>query len=187
MTIKGNGKDRAAIIGVLAVLLILEAFLCVEMDVFNFKKDAGAKIIYIGVILFACAFLVYKDYSLFRVFVMDERGCTVKYLWLKKFYSWDELTMKQYVILWESLPSSSFQVRQLTGAVFSKKKRRFKKTVLRKHYDLPFFICVSFKVKMKKGKDTYIDFPDEYPVDEEEFRARMKEWGVELEPIKNMN
>jgi len=127
-----------------------------------------------------------------RTFVMDENGCTVKFLWLKKTYTWRDMKTKQYVTYDACLESNS-PCNQ--AAEFSIKQVRIPKSMKAHTYCWLFhpfsFVFVyfpprkdyyadrSFSARLDRSRCSII-----YEADEEEFRSKMNVWGVEMEEVK---
>ena len=117
-----------------------------------------------------------------RTIIMNSSGCTVKFLFFKKFYQWEKLGTK--VILDYS---TRFRIGRgniyKKGCIFSPKKnlrisKRFEPLECAIFYINPAkFFVVNFRTPQKVGKFNDAEF---YEVDEAEFLAKMEEWGVEL-------
>ena len=117
-----------------------------------------------------------------RTLIMDEEGCTVKILFIKKKYHWDELKVKRiekymHKYGYKSLPYNGC-------AVFSKRKIRKPKRMHPADYSMLvhpfsfFYVCFHSDKPLQKWVSYY---PPDYEVDEDEFRELMKKWNVELE------
>ncbi|MDO4337444.1 MAG: hypothetical protein Q4C91_05055 [Eubacteriales bacterium] len=121
-----------------------------------------------------------------RTLIMDERGCTVCFLWLKKEYRWEELKVKRIEDYSKCMGSKGPHYKG--GAVFSLRDNIHRPAW--KHLGdylalhpikvlTSFFVYFEMKpgVKKKEGDTGY----GYYEVDEKVFRENMKKWGVELE------
>ena len=118
-----------------------------------------------------------------RRIIMDEQGCTVCLGKLQKTYTWTELKTKR--IEKHYLPSMMkgyYHCPYRDEAIFAPHKihkPRFIRGNLYSSLLHPFScIYVHFSVGEKWTTGRY------YEVDEQEFRAKMKQWGVELEERK---
>lgn len=115
-----------------------------------------------------------------RTFIMDEDGCTVHFGKYRKKYTWNELTTKR--IEKHNLPSmlaGRFSCPYLDEAIFSPYKIHKPKVIRVGLYSIfhPFScIFVNFSLgneDWQRGRY--------YEVEENIFREKMKEWGVELD------
>lgn len=146
----------------------------------------------IGVMLFTGLFFFRLCVCYGRTLIMDEMGCTIRFLKIEKKYQWDELKIKR-------IEDFNFDSeRYESGVVFFKHPIRKPTWYGAMNYCFwvhPFsFFFVYFKKPPKalpEGKrygkimDSHLTWePTEtfsvYAVDEEEFLTQMKEWGVEL-------
>lgn len=117
-----------------------------------------------------------------RTYIMDENGCLIKFLWIRKFYRWDEFKIKRY----ENYSGTFSDGNSYYGAaVFSPHKVRRPKFLQFEGYigafRLRVFSCVfvQFKRPIKLEKLKY-QYPDAYVVDEHIFKQKMDEWGIEI-------
>lgn len=174
MIIKPNIEKIVDII-VLFIVYVLLVIATVDLEISLLVSVFGIWGIYL---LFVLRFWLESC----RTLIMDEEGCTVKFLFIKKKYRWDELKVKRiekymHRYGYKSLPYNG-------SAVFSKKKIRKPKRMDPADYSMlvhPFsFFYVRFHSEKPLQKWTVYASPD-YEVDEDEFRELMKKWNVELE------
>ncbi len=135
-------------------------------------------------LLFVCCFAI-QTVAWHRTFILNETGCTVCFLWYKRQYRWDELEMKQYVTYGEAITRFGAHSIAVRGVEFSPKRRKISRRRDGCNYSLRHpltFIPISF---LKNGMS--LEECDKermrycYPMDEELFRSKMKEWHVEPE------
>ncbi|MDO4337448.1 MAG: hypothetical protein Q4C91_05075 [Eubacteriales bacterium] len=135
-----------------------------------------------------CIFLIINDWIIVgRTLIMDERGCTVCFLWLKKEYRWEELKVKR-IEDYRKCRGRRGQPPYKGGAVFSRRDnihRPARKDLVNYLLFHPIIVITTFFVYFelepevkKKGGFTGAGI---YEVDEKVFRENMKKWGVELE------
>ncbi len=121
-----------------------------------------------------------------RTLIMDEEGCTIKFLWFTHKYKWTELETKRIEDYTNAL---RYMEPYGKGVIFYKKRVRKPKWILPSHYNIfihPFsFFFVYFDphidsriIKKKRAKQAL------YCVEESEFLKQMAEWGVELEDTR---
>ena len=115
-----------------------------------------------------------------RTFILTKDGCTVKFFCFQRFYEWSDMNLKQIEYY-----SHSYGHRNpyVSGAVFCVKK--YKRPLHMKPFDYsnlvhPFcYIVIHFDpdphTQYKKWDWRY---PNQYVVDESEFRNKMSEWNV---------
>ena len=129
----------------------------------------------VAIIALRCCFV------LGRTLIIDENGCTVKFLCFKKRYRWKELKtirIEDYRDCHED--GTPYQ----KGIIFSKHERVhrhkwFKPLERSIVWGNPFrFFFVYFK-PTEERKNRF-PFPKVYEVDEEEFIALLSEWGVQF-------
>ena len=136
-----------------------------------------------GMILLGISFLylIPECIASCRTFIFNDQGCTVSFLWYKKMYTWDELKMKQYVTYNNCYESYSLVTE---AAEFSPKKVRIPKWMQAYTFSIfhPLsFVFVYFPPDPRPKDETR--YTIEYEADKEEFRAKLKEWGVEMEEV----
>ena len=166
----------------------------------------------VGFLLFLLLFFLHSDFSIWlvigyvivclisnvpyiiastRTIVMDETGYTVCWGHYKKYYCWDELELKQYVhykgVYLQAFPTNCFH-----AAEFFPKQVRIPKRMNGHLYSVLFhpfsFVFVCFPPSKTWHTDKPVSYHKEYPipyeVDEEFFRAKLNEWGVEMVETK---
>lgn len=120
-----------------------------------------------------------------RVLVFDENGCTVKFLWFSRSYTWEELNTKHIVDMKNLL---GYRQPYSAGAIFSTKDVRIPKLLMPAYYCAyvhPFeFFFVYFDPKLPCEKWDTPPFRV-YVVDENDFLSHMENWGVELHRAGN--
>ncbi len=124
-----------------------------------------------------------------RKFVFDSDGVTVQFLWIKKQYRWDELQLKQYVT-YGGIKAYASVIPKVKAVEFYTKKVTIPKMDAHSYSMLfhPFaFIFVYFPPFKTWRQDTSWNERGRtriiYEADEEEFLAKLNEWGVELETV----
>lgn len=115
-----------------------------------------------------------------RTIIMRKEGCTVAFLGYRWYYRWDELQMKRFAD-YDGAIGYGFPFKG--GAEFSPKVLRKPKWLNPLEYCQwahPisfFFVCFRPEVPVSKDSTCWAR-SDIYVVDEMEFRAKLKEWGV---------
>lgn len=113
----------------------------------------------------------------------DQNGCTVNFLFYKKTYCWSELKIKSIekhnMVFGFDVPS------ELTCIIFSKKKYFKPKFISPATYCelVPFcfdFIYLNLIPQNYDAEKLPTNY-SVYPVDEQLFYSKMKEWNIELE------
>ncbi len=166
-------------------MLIMSVFLLIAIIMISVR----GKSIYFGLLTLAVLvpFLLPWYISSGRTFLFSREGITIQWLWLKKHYDWDELQHKQYV-RYSGIKGSALRSPCVSVAEFYKKRVFISKidahTYSWRHH--PFaFVFVSFPPskswrinisKLEQERNPII-----YEANEEEFRAKLLEWGVEME------
>lgn len=119
----------------------------------------------------------------FRTIEFDENGCTVKFLFLKKKYTWAKLKIKRlekYEIQYP-IPDNS-QNKGTRVAVFSPHKFLKPKSLLPvAYFFIPFINPYTYIFINLTGNDNNPVPKGYYEYDENEFMQKMKEWNVEFE------
>ena len=115
-----------------------------------------------------------------RTLTMDQQGITVSVFLHKKSYSWSELKTKRYA---EFENAYGYRDFHSSGAEFSLNMVHRPKWLKPQAYCSlahPISFCfVYFRPKLPKGKHPY--YRAIYAVDEAEFRAKLDEWGVQMD------
>lgn len=184
MTIKPH-KDQF-VLGIVMWFLTLSPYLILFL-VFHDTPPQPSQ--YTGLILLtvpAHIFLIclaFRNWiEVSRIIEMDEKGCTVKRIGIKKRYSWDELQTKcvEY-----------HEFRLLSGFPAYHKVVIFSK---RKNFHTPedFHINLYSSFCLNPFKFFYVGFlpepnPRKNEVNENLFMEKMNEWGIELQEYKNGN
>lgn len=123
--------------------------------------------------------------SIGRTFVMDHKGCTVKFLWYRKEYRWEDLKVKRYVYS-EYCLKYGRQVYKYSAEFSTKNIQRPKWMHPGKYCELTnplSFIYVNFRPISQSDKKAAQYYPFFYPVDGLEFKQKMMEWGVKMDNI----
>ena len=129
-------------------------------------------------ILQLCCIRAFYVYG--KTIIMDECGCTVKFLFFKKRYSWDELKTKCIESYDQRLMGRNDPYKK--GVVFSSRKNFHTPSLIAiQHYLLtclnPFhFFVVLFAPPIQK----FTTGTGVYEVDEKEFMEKMLQWGIVL-------
>ena len=119
--------------------------------------------------------------SIGRTLIMNEEGCTVKFFWYSRTYSWSELETKQIEDY-----THSYGGRQpyKAGAIFYHKQTKKPSWLPPDGWSVflhPFsFVFVLFNPHVEYKAAVAYPYPDAYLVEETEFRKKMAEWNVEL-------
>lgn len=165
MTVK---NDRFSTV-ILGILLLFATLLFISFDIL------------FGVCFSVLLCVLYIRYAMVfsKKLIIDESGCTVCFLFYKKQYRWDALTVRR-VEKYSKL--SGVNLRSRGGVIFS--ARQIKKPSWMNPAVYSFFVhplstfFLLFEYKRTKGT-AYIPFV--YEVDETEFRQKMREWNVTLQ------
>lgn len=117
--------------------------------------------------------------SIGRTFILDETGCTVCFGKYFKKYTWDQLKTKVIVNYYiPSMYSNSLYPPYVTEIFFVPYKMRKPKMIRAGLYRVfhPWRCIFMYFIPKEDG-----DYPGRYyEVDEQEFRTKMAQWGVEL-------
>jgi len=127
----------------------------------------------------------------FRTIIMDETGYTVKWWVFKKHYQWEDLKLKQYVH-YKGVPFEAMHTNCFHAAEFFTKQVRIPKIMNGHLYSTLFhpfsFVFVCFPPSKTWHTDKPLWYHKQYPIpyeaDEELFRAKLQEWGVEMAEVK---
>ena len=118
-----------------------------------------------------------------RVFEIDEKGCTVRFFCISKFYKWDELTVKSYLNLTQIPINGS---SNYGSVIFSPHHIRRPNWMQLVPYCVfihlfPFsFIFINFKKeRIYYEKWTYVH-PDIYVFDEYLFEENLRAWNITI-------
>ena len=146
-----------------------------------------AWIVILGLMIVLFALYIPSLIAFTRTIVMDETGCTVRWLWFEKTFRWDELQLRQYVEYGVAL--GMFRRPAHRGAEFYHKNVKIPRGLHAQAFSAFFhpyqFVFVQFTTSAYYKtalKDTSYT-PYAYAMDEEEFRARLQEWGVEMNQV----
>lgn len=114
-----------------------------------------------------------------KTIIMSKEGCSIVFLWYRRYYRWDELQMKQFASYADAF---GFRSPFLGGAEFSPKALRKPKWLNALEYCQWVHPISFFFVYFRPDIIPLMCEPksDIYVVDEMEFRAKLKEWGVSL-------
>lgn len=133
-------------------------------------------------VIVTIGYLILYIIFLGRTFILDEEGCTVCFFRYRKKYRWDELEVKRI----QNYLYSFGQLAPHTGCVVLSPLsscRSVKTDPMNYGLRHPLtFIFLQFRKEVTlKEKIDYYPGARVYPVDEAEFREKMKLWNVELE------
>ena len=112
---------------------------------------------------------------------IDEKGCYVQFLWYRKQYAWEELTVKR--VERYSLLSGGHRINHKSGCVFSAHPIHKPKWMNPVAY---CFCCRPMSVffvlfEYEREKDFFQTFPYIYEVSETEFREKIQQWNIQLQ------
>ena len=139
----------------------------------------------VPIVIFS-VYIILLEFATARTLVFSKEGCLVRWLFFKRFYRWEELQFKRYIDLHEvrrlSSTRGSAQLPYLGGAECSVKKIKRSKTdspsyYAALHWTLSYFYVYFITTECPDEKGLAY----EYLVDETEFRAKLAEWGVEMD------
>lgn len=137
--------------------------------------ELGSGILSLSIIAFAIHEWILYD----REFTMNEEGCTVRFLWMCRFYRWDEFKVKKYV---DYRPLHTVGSYTYGVMIFSPYKVNWHGWPRFEDYcsfRFHIFSCVFVNFK-PTWQTTGREYSDVYPVNEIEFRRKLDEWGVDL-------
>ena len=148
---------------------------------FRFRSTSAVILVTIPAFLIILRFFITTS----RTIIMEQEGCTIKFLWAKKTYRWDQLQTKKVINLTDY---HGTYVHHARCAVLSPLyvKNPFKLMPLEYNtFYLPpnlsiwgyFFVYLDSKPKELKVSD------NTYVVNETEFVRLMKEWNVDVENL----
>ncbi len=124
-----------------------------------------------------------------RTIIMDETGYTVCWWRYQKHYCWGELKLKQYAH-YKGAMLTPPKTNVICAAEFYPKKVRIPKLMNGHLYSSLFhpltFVFICFPSPYSSGKSPmYLrEYPTPYEVNEKKFRAKLKEWGVEMTEVE---
>jgi|GEM_PF-2072278 len=135
-----------------------------------------------GVCLIYVTFLFAKfEMFYFRKIEFDESGCTVKFLFIKKKYTWEKLKIKR-IEKYESQYSMYHYGKGTKAVVFSPTRVLKPKSLLPVAFIiLPFSNPFTYIFINLTGKDNAPLSAGYYEYDEDTFMKKMKEWNIEFE------
>ncbi|MBQ3004412.1 MAG: hypothetical protein IJD88_00630 [Clostridia bacterium] len=117
-----------------------------------------------------------------RTLIMDEEGCTVKFLCFRRKYKWTELKTKRVEDYTRAL---RYREPFTGGVIFCKKRTRKPKWLTPSNHCMlvhPFsFFFVYFDPHTNVPEGSYHYQIKAYVVEKEKFLKQMKEWNVDLE------
>ena len=156
-------------------VLIISVFAFMTFDNTKWGWDY---IFFILIFLILFRLILKSSYTI----IMDEKGCTVKFLFYKKTHKWEEL---------KTIRIEDLSLTRDVGRVFSKcivfstksKLRPFKYQSPYSRYEVYGNVFNTFAVYFIKYKPNGKRADDGilWACDEEEMLAKIKEWGVEPE------
>lgn len=146
--------------------------------------DGSSEITLIYLAVFCLSILCFQYWvALGRTLKMNARGCEVTFLFISRFYEWQELEIR-----FENY-SHRLSNRQpySEGIIFYPKKISKPDWMLPATYCLfvhPFkFFFVNFKPRKEYGK-WVVRYPELYEVDKVKFMGCLKNWGVSVNYLK---
>ena len=157
---------------------IIVAFLLFFNAAFFFLLlSAGSGILFPCIITFLLYFIVLRFWvSVGRTFIFEDSGCTVKFLFLEKHYSWGKLHTKQTV---DYKNAFGYRVPYVAGAIFTTKPIKTPLRLKPAQYSFlfhPFCFCfVNFNPHIQYRKLDY-KTPDVYLVEETEFLEKFSQY-----------
>lgn len=117
--------------------------------------------------------------SVGRTFILDETGCTVSFWKFKRTYTWDQIKTKVIITYsFRPLLMGTNCPEYLTEIIFTPyimRKPRFIRAYIYSIFHP--FRCIYMYFDPKENRFRSSKY---YEADEEEFRTKMAQWGVEL-------
>ena len=174
MTIRSEKKNTVGVMILFACLICLIVLLYAVSRSLLFAVAIG------GIPLFSLIFLYWLSTG--RTLIMDEQGCTVRFLCFHRTHRWENLQEKS-VADYKSLSHQPMPYHG--GVVFSARKM---KNTSASHpvYFSALRPLSSFYVYFKpvhSGDNSYVKL---YTVDESAFLQKMNEWGISLDGQGNV-
>ncbi len=174
-------KPSNSCYGIITLFFLCDILICVAF--------IGGKI---NIILTCIVFVFFFSYTIKfwitygRTLIMDEEGCTVKFLGFSRKYKWTELKTKRIEDYTRAL---SYREPYTGGVIFYKKRTRKPQWITPANYSFcvhPFtFFFVYFTPNTSAPVGSYHYRMKVYEVNENEFLNQFKEWNVELEDVRN--
>ena len=141
-------------------------------------------------ILVLCVFFAICEFKALLVYgmtlTMDENGCTLDFLWIRKKYLWSDLKTIRVEDLREALYATPDSSGYEKCIVFSTKARIKPFIYATPHFRYDFLFRIHFKTFVvyfvkydKEGKRCHSDAL--WACEEEEMLTKLKEWGIEPE------
>ncbi len=139
------------------------------------------------IVLLIGGILLVASMSQNRTFEFCREGCTVSFLWYRRMYTWDELKTRRYVRY-----SGERRSEKYVSAVNYKSGVELYPGILKPYGKYPpsesfpmrhplKFIYICFRTpETDRASKLYLRSYEAY---EEEFRAKMAEWGVAVDEI----
>lgn len=153
-------------------ILLIIAFLLISISFTNSIEGGVLGFLILSPLMIACI----SSYE--KVLIMDSKGCTVKLFCFSKTYKWSELKTKEYRYFKHG---HAYHEIYESGAIFCKRRVRMSRRIKPSAYSFYFhafrlfsFFYVYFPI------DESLHYPGLYVVNEAEFRAKMGEWGVDM-------
>lgn len=183
MTFKRGGIFAAMIL----VAISLGSYVILELSDMNkaSNMDLEAVLCVLAIPLIPISIFLILCPSCERIVEMSAEGCTVRFLWYKKFYRWDELQVKRLADYrycnwgWNAYHKV---IEYDEGAEFSPEPVKRREGTSPPSYCVwhPLtYIYVNFRNKAAEEAPKWSEHICE--VDKEFFLAKMAEWGVVLE------
>lgn len=115
--------------------------------------------------------------ALGRTLVLDEKGCSVKFLWYEKNYKWEDLIVKQQAN-YKNVFSYRFPYTE--GIIFSPYFIRKPKWLGPVEYSILVHPLSFIFLFFSSERDTNLNFAGIYEVDENTIKENLRKWHVEL-------
>lgn len=173
MIIKSSKENRQIVICVFVFTLIVFVLFSALSD---FKNFILPTLISMFITVLNIRFWVSTD----RTLVINQEGCTVKFMCFSKTYRWSELKIKSVV----NCKNAIGGVEPYNSCVIFSTKHRNPSWLLPSSYSFhahPYsFIFIYFDPHIKYDRWIVRRNPDSYVVDENEFLKKMAEWNVKI-------
>jgi len=158
------------------MFIVLICIILIFWGIIWFAFDFGKLLItFLSLIFIGLSFMFWVSSS--QILIMDESGCTIKFLHFTRKYSWAELNIEMV----DYTGMIGYRDPYHEGVIFYKgnRKPRLLKPSAYSLFVHPFkFFFVNFEPDIKYNK--FVCCPDLYVVSKDVFLEKMNEWGVKI-------
>lgn len=185
MIIESTNKSKYTNLIILIFFLIFMSIFAVLtiLEKSNLSIQEILIVTFVGVLL-GTFFIIKVQMFHFRKIELDKTGLSIKFLFIKKKYTWEQLKIKRIELYETQKIKYTYEDKRTKVVVFSPKRIIKPKSLLPVSYFIfPFANPFSYVFINLTGNDNFPAPRGYYEFDEDIFMDKMKEWGVELDNV----